>query len=78
MVLSENVIPYLTEPDNIYDLAGNCFGLLSERVKQPHLFISLYLSEGKEGSSNPNLELLNRFSETIMWKTSAFQPSGYV
>ena len=30
MILAEDIEPYISEPDNIYDLAGNCFGLLSE------------------------------------------------
>ena len=29
MILAEDIEPYISEPDNIYDLAGNCFGLLS-------------------------------------------------
>lgn len=77
MILSEDIKQYIMEPDNIYDLVGNCYGLLSEKVKRQDLFISTYLSEGRAGNSNPNLNLLNSFSEEVMRKTSAFQPSYY-
>lgn len=77
MVLSKHIRQYITEPDNIYDLAGNCFGVLCETVSNPALFISAYLSEGKAGSSNPNLGLLNQFSESVMTETISFRPSRY-
>ncbi|HIV53458.1 MAG TPA: hypothetical protein H9748_08315 [Candidatus Mediterraneibacter norwichensis] len=47
MILAEDIEPYISEPDNIYDLAGNCFGLLSEEIADPVKFISNYAS-GKE------------------------------
>ena len=40
MILAEDIEPYISEPDNIYDLAGNCFGLLSEKIANPAKFIS--------------------------------------
>ena len=47
MILAEDIEPYISEPDNIYDLAGNCFGLLSEKIANPAKFISNYAS-GRE------------------------------
>lgn len=47
MILAEDIEPYISEPDNIYDLAGNCFGLLSEEIADPVKFISNYAS-GRE------------------------------
>ena len=75
MDLPEYMSKYITEPDNIYDLAGNCFGILSEKVEKPARFISDYVSEGENG--NPNLGELNDFSETVMWEVSDLRPSRY-
>ena len=30
MILAEDIEPYISEPDNIYDLAGNCFVIIPE------------------------------------------------
>lgn len=43
MVLSEKLKQYITEPDNIYDLVGNCYGVLCEKVSNPAVFINDYL-----------------------------------
>lgn len=40
MQFSDYIQTYITEPDNIYDLVGNCFGLLCENIKGTAAFIS--------------------------------------
>ena len=35
---------YLSETDNIYDLVGNCFGLLCENIDNHQAFIGEYIS----------------------------------
>lgn len=75
MQFSDYIQTYITEPDNIYDLVGNCFGLLCENIKDPSAFISDYMSEGE--IENPNLAFLKCFSEEIKNETVSFQPSHY-
>ncbi len=77
MVLSEKLRQYITEPDNIYDLVGNCYGLLCDKVSNPAAFINDYLSKGEACNSNPNYENLNQFSGEVMWKTQCFKASSY-
>lgn len=77
MVLSENLKQYITEPDNIYDLVGNCYGLLCEKISNPAAFINDYLSKGEDNNSNPNFDYLNQFSEEVMRETQCFKASHY-
>ena len=78
MILSEDIEIYIREPDNIYDLAGNCFGLLCEKIPNPAKFISNYISGEEKKKSNPNLELLNCFFRMIAEIVRNYQPSRYV
>lgn len=39
---------YLSETDNIYDLVGNCFGLLCENIDNHQAFIGEYISIGNK------------------------------
>ena len=77
MVLSEDLKQYITEPDNIYDLAGNCYGLLCEKISNPSAFINDYLSKGEGCGFNPNFEHLKQFSEEVMRNTQCFKASHY-
>lgn len=77
MVLSDKLKQYITEPDNIYDLVGNCYGLLCENILNPSAFINDYLSKGEDTDFNPNFDRLNQFSEEVMRETQCFKASHY-
>lgn len=77
MVLSKDVDEYINEAHNIYDLVGNCFGMMCEKVKDQTAFIRDYVSEGERNSSNPNLPMLNRFFEKVMDAVISYRPSRY-
>lgn len=77
MILPEYIKNYLTDPDNIYDLIGNCFGLLCDNISNHQLFISRYFGEETEAPSNPNLGLLDHFSEKVMELAVDYKPSKY-
>lgn len=68
---------YLTETQNIYDLVGNCFGLLCKKIKNHQAFIGEYMSEGEGAVNNPNLERLQQFSQKIMDALREYKPSAY-
>ena len=68
---------YILETDNIYDLIGNCFGLLCDNISNQQAFIGEYMSEGNGVTNNPNLEQLNNFSQEIVRIVSEYEPSGY-
>ena len=46
MTLEYGFDKFLTDADNIYDLAGNCFGLLCENIQNQQLFTSRYFDQG--------------------------------
>lgn len=70
---------YLSETDNIYDLVGNCFGLLCENIDNHQAFIGEYISIGnkRKGKNNPNYEKLQIFSNNIMKLLQDYKPSKY-
>ena len=67
---------YLSETDNIYDLVGNCFGLLCENIDNHQAFIGEYISIGnkRKGKNNPNYEKLQIFSNNIMKLLQDYKP----
>lgn len=73
MVLGYGFDTYLTEADNIYDLIGNCFGGLCEHINNQQEFTSKYLDQ----KLNPNIGILNEFSETIMELMEDYSASKY-
>ena len=75
--LAEDIEPYISEPDNIYDLAGNCFGLLSEKIANPAKFISNYASGKEKRTSNPNLYVLERFFLETAEMARDYRPTHY-
>ena len=77
MKLSVYMEEYLEETDNIYDLIGNCFGLLCEKIDNPTSFIGRYISDEGEGEVNPNLAALQDFSENILYLVMDYHASGY-
>ena len=77
MILAEDIEPYISEPDNIYDLAGNCFGLLSEEIADPVKFISNYASGKEKRTSNPNLYVLERFFLETAGMVRDYRPTYY-
>lgn len=77
MYLPRSIYRYITGADNIYDLAGNCFGLLCEKVPNQAEFIAAYLSKNPEGADNPNLAELTCFFEKIMSAVETYRPSRY-
>lgn len=81
MRFPDHIRIFITETDNIYDLIGNCYGLLCESISNPASFINDYLS-GTENSAgeieiNPNLPILNQFSEDIIKEIQHFKASHY-
>ena len=78
MVLPKCINTYITEADNIYDLVGNCYGLLCEMVPNQADFIAVYLSKNIGGVCNPNLDELSRFFEEVMYAVQMYQPTEYV
>ncbi len=77
MILHYGIDSYLKEADNIYDLIGNCFGLLCESISNHQLYISRYLDNVNGSKNNPNLKCLNVFSEKIMAIIKEYKPSIY-
>lgn len=80
MKLSECTKEYITEPDNIYDLISNCYGLLCESISNPAAFINDYLSGNSQDAGdevNPNLRILDKFAEMVMQETQKFRPSCF-
>lgn len=77
MTLEYGFHEFLTEADNIYDLAGNCFGLLCENIQNQQLFTSRYFDQGEGQEFNPNIHVLNRFSEELMRTIMEHEPSEY-
>lgn len=75
MQLSYGIDAYIKEANNIYDLVGNCFGVLCDNIANHQLFVSQYLDEGEK--NNPNLKDLNLFSENIMRIMIGYKPSEY-
>ena len=73
MVLGYGFDTYLTEADNIYDLIGNCFGGLCENIDNQQEFTSKYLDQ----KLNPNIGILNEFSENIMELMEDYNVSEY-
>jgi len=73
MVLWYGFDTYLTEADNIYDLIGNCFGGLCENIDNQQEFTSKYLDQ----KLNPNIGILNEFSENIMELMEDYNVSEY-
>ena len=73
MVLGYGFDTYLTEADNIYDLIGNCFGGLCEHIDNQQEFTSKYLDQ----KLNPNIGILDEFSETIMELMEDYSASKY-
>lgn len=77
MILPQGISAYITEADNIYDLIGNCYGLLCESISNQAEFIAVYLSNNPEGRDNPNLGRMQRFFESVMYATQNYRPSRY-
>lgn len=77
MVLVDEFKAYVSEAENIYDLIGNCFGLLCDNITNHQAFVSEYLGDEDESNCNPNIERLNRFSDTIMGLVHMYEPSKY-
>lgn len=77
MNLQYGIDQYIEEADNIYDLVGNCFGVLCDNITNHQLFISRYIDEGKGEKNNPNLKKLNEFSVYIMKIMEEYKPSRY-
>lgn len=68
---------YLTDANNIYDLIGNCFGALCDHISNHQMFISTYMDKTERTTYNPNIDMLNDFSEMIMTKVNQYKPSRY-
>lgn len=62
MVLGYGFDKFLSEADNVYDLIGNCFGMLCKNIDNHQAFTSKYLDQ----KLNPNICILNKFSEDVM------------
>lgn len=77
MNFSYGIDEYLKESNNIYDLIGNCFGVLCDNIDNHQLFISRYLDEGQGRIKNPNIRSLNEFSEKVMEIVREYRPSMY-
>lgn len=73
MVLGYGFDAYLTEADNIFDLIGNCFGALCSNIENQQEFTSKYLDQ----TLNPNIKILNKFSEDIMEVIEDYEYSAY-
>ena len=74
MILGYGLNEVLTDADNIYDLIGNCFGVLCENIDNHQAFISRYLDR----ELNPNFDILNRFSEDVMDAVDDYDFINYV
>ena len=77
MYLLYGIDEYLKEADNIYDLVSNCFGALCDNIDNHQLFISKYLDAGNGKLNNPNLKILDGFSEKIMKIMESYKPSTF-
>ncbi len=77
MKLEEEYESYLIDADNMYDLIGNCFGLLCNNISNQQAFISEYFGEESGENCNPNIEQLNSFSEKVMNVVHEYEPTKY-
>ncbi len=78
MILEYGFHEALAEADNIFDLVGICFGLLCDNVQNQQAFTSTYFDQGEGDECNPNIDVLNKFSEDVMETLKGYTPSKYI
>lgn len=77
MVLESKLREYLTDANNIYDLIGNCFGALCDHISNHQNFIGTYMDKTEGITYNPNIDMLDNFSDMIMEEVKKYKPWKY-